>query len=99
MIKINSPTIILLFSITVLFNRPTLAAESEVETKGSMANCLKAWGKHPFGNNPAYKTLATSVKVFGIGQDPIDSEVTSSPALIMVNPGVNVMGGNDVCFS
>ena len=27
----------------------------------SIAVCLKAWGKHPFGGNPPYKTLAASV--------------------------------------
>ena len=62
----------------------------------SIAACLKAWGKHPFGNNPQFKTLQTSVKVFGIGSNTRDSEVTSSPALILINPGVNVMGGSNI---
>ena len=66
------------------------------EVDHSMANCLKAWGQHPFGENPGYKTLATSVKVFGIGDDPSDKEVTDVPALVMVNPGVNVMGGTTI---
>ena len=60
---------------------------------GAIAACLKAWGKHPFGNNPSYKALSTSVKVFGIGNNPTDSETTASPSLVLVNPGVNVMGG------
>jgi hypothetical protein len=60
----------------------------------SIAACLKAWGQHPFGNNPQYKTLQTSVKVFGVGTGASDSEATSSPALILVNAGVNVMGGS-----
>ena len=78
-----------ILSMTLLFSMPTFATEVD----DSIANCLKAWGKHPFGNNPNYKTLATSVKVFGIGDDPTDSEVTNSPSLVLVNPGVNVMGG------
>ncbi|NOT85967.1 MAG: hypothetical protein HOP02_14560 [Methylococcaceae bacterium] len=78
--------------LSLLFSVPTFATEED----GFMANCLKAWGNHPFGNNPRYKTLATNVKVFGIGEDPKDAEVTSSPSLIMVNPGVNVMGGATV---
>jgi hypothetical protein len=76
----------------MLFSVPTFATEDG----GSISNCLKAWGKHPFGNNPQYKTLATSVKVFGIGEDPTDSELTNSPSLVMVNPGINVMGGTTI---
>ena len=80
-----------LFSVTTLSCMPLYAEES-----GLMASCLKAWGNHPFGNNPRYKTLATNVKVFGIGEDPRDTEVTDSPTLVMVNPGVNVMGGTTI---
>ncbi len=81
-----------LFSMAMLFSVPTFATEAD----DSISSCLKAWGKHPFGNNPEYKTLATSVKVFGIGQNPTDSELTNSPSLVLVNPGVNVMGGTTI---
>jgi len=70
---------------------PALAAE---EGDSPVASCLKAWGKHPFGKNPQYKTLATAVKVFGIGRDTADTEPTSGPALVLINPGVNVAGGS-----
>jgi hypothetical protein len=63
------------------------------EVDESIASCLRAWGQHPFGRNPGYKTLAASVKVFGIGQNTMDSERTDAPSLVLVNPGVNVMGG------
>ena len=59
----------------------------------AISKCLKAWGTHPFGEKPDYKTLSTSVKVFGIGQNPKDSQVTDKPALVLINPAVNVMGG------
>jgi len=62
----------------------------------SIASCLKAWGKHPFGANPRYKTMAASVKVFGIGQNPADAAHTDAPALVLVNTGVNVLGGTTV---
>jgi hypothetical protein len=68
---------------------PSLAAEVDP----AIASCLKAWGKQPFGSNPTYKTMSTSVKVFGIGANPADTERTSSPSLVLVNTGVNVMGG------
>ena len=67
---------------------PALAAEVD----SSIARCLQAWGKQPFGANPRYKTLSTSVKVFGIGANPADTERTSSPSLVLVDTGVNVMG-------
>ena len=59
--------------------------------------CLRAWGdNHPFGSRPTYRTLATSVKVFGRGPSTADREVTDTPALILVNPGVNVMGASEI---
>lgn len=85
---------LIILGIALLFSMPTFSAEVD----DSMENCLKAWGQHPFGSNPSYKTLATSVKVFGIGEDPTDSEVTDSPSLVMVNPGVNVMGGTTIAL-
>jgi len=58
--------------------------------------CLKAWGEHPFGTAPRYRTLATTVKVFGIGENVADTRATDAPALVLVNPGVNVMGGAQI---
>lgn len=71
-------------------------ASAQTQPDPAVAACLKAWGKHPFGQNPQYKTLATSVKVFGIGKASGDTETTGGPALVLVNPGVNVMGGTAV---
>ena len=70
---------------------PTIASAQEVDR--SIAACLKAWGSHPFGKNPQYKTMQTSVKVFGVGKNTSDTERTSAPSLVLINPGVNVMGG------
>jgi len=70
-----------------------LSAPSHAEEAGrSIDRCLSAWGTHPFGSNPGYRTLASSVKVFGIGGSAADAERTDGPALVLVNPGVNVMG-------
>ena|ERR1035437_1505665 len=73
-----------------------VSANAAEEVDSSVASCLKAWGKHPFGKNPQYKTMSTSVKVFGIGPDTADTEPTNGPALVLVNPGVNVAGGSIV---
>lgn len=72
------------------------AAAQDGDSDNGIHSCLKAWGKHPFGKNPGYKTLSTAVKVFGIGKDTSDTEETSTPSLVLVNPGVNVAGGKVV---
>ena len=73
---------------TILLSAPSQAEEAE----RSIDRCLKAWGTHPFGNNPGYRTLAASVKVFGIGGNTADANRTDGPTLVLVNPGVNVLG-------
>ena len=75
---------------------PTVNAMAADDSDSGINSCLKAWGKHPFGKNPSYRTLSTSVKVFGIGKDTSDTGETSTPSLVMVNPGVNVAGGKTV---
>ena len=69
---------------------------SAQELDSSIAACLKIWGDHPFGSNPQFKTLGTSVKVLGIGTRAVDTEPTSSPSLVLINPIVNVMGGSTI---
>lgn len=69
---------------------------SAQEFDGSIAACLKAWGEHPFGKKPQFKTLGTSVTVFGIGDKDVDTEQTSSPSLVLVSPIFNVMGGSTI---
>lgn len=77
---------------------PVSTAVHAQEMDGAIAACLKTWGKHPFGSIPNYKTLSTSVKVFGIGSNTEDTESTHSPVLVLVNPGVNVMGGSTIAL-
>lgn len=64
------------------------------ENDGYIGSCLNAWGEHPFGSHPRYKTLGSSVKVFGIGQNTDDLITTSKPELVLVDTGVNIMGGS-----
>ena len=71
-------------------------AASAEEPDSSIASCLRAWGDHPFGASPTYKTMATSVKVLGFGKQSADTQRTDVPALMLVNPGVNVMGDTTV---
>lgn len=73
-----------------------VAAQSAQEQSDAVDNCLKAWGKNPFGEHPKFRTLPVSVKVFGVGSPTIDSVSTSAPELVLIKAGVNVMGGSTV---
>ncbi len=72
------------------------ASVSAAEVDSSIAACLKAWGDHPFGKTPQFKTLGTSVKVFGIGSNTADTAATDAPALVLVEPEFNLMGASTV---
>ena len=87
----SSAAIATLFVFCLALSAPAVVSAQEVDR--SIAACLNAWGTHPFGKNPQFKTLQTSVKVFGVGKNTSDSERTNAPSLVLVNPGVNVMGG------
>lgn len=91
--KRTSPVVALL-AFCLALPIPTVVSAAEVDS--SIAACLKAWGDHPFGSNPQYKTLGTSLKVFGIGNEPDDAAPTSSPSLVLVNPIFNLMGKSTV---
>jgi hypothetical protein len=69
---------------------------SAEEVDSSIAACLKTWGNHPFGENPQFKTLGTSVRVFGIGTQTADIAPTSSPSLVLIDPIFNMMGGSTI---
>ena len=89
---------LVLFSLMVCatISAGTIAAQTPDETSVAMDNCLKAWGKHPFGEHPKFRSLPVTVKVFGIGNPNIDSVQTSGPDLVLVKAGVNVMGGTTI---
>ena len=91
--KRTSPIVALsAFCLALSFPIPVSAQDVD----SSIAACLKVWGNHPFGKTPEFKTLGTSVKVFGIGSEPGDREPTSSPSLVLINPSVNLMGRSSI---
>ena len=91
--KKTTPVAALLACVLAL-SAPMVACAQEVDS--SIAACLKAWGNHPFGKNPQFKTLDTSVTVFGIGTNASDTAPTSSPSLVLINPIFNVMGASTI---
>ena len=86
--------IVALVGLCLALSFPVAGSAREVDS--SIAACLNAWGDHPFGKTPKFKTLDTSVKVFGIGTEPGDTQPTSSPSLVLINPSFNVMGGSTI---
>lgn len=91
--KKTTPVVaVLAFGLALAFPMGGMAREVD----SSIAACLKAWGAHPFGEAPQFKTLGTSLKVFGIGNRISDTEPTSSPSLVLINPSFNVMGGSTI---
>ncbi|MBY0412797.1 MAG: hypothetical protein K2Q18_01465 [Bdellovibrionales bacterium] len=93
----NSFKYTLIFGALLISSFNLLAQEGEVKKRDAgeeaIERCLNSWGNHPFGKDPGYEVLATSVKVFGIGANPKDTKITKNPTLILVNPAVNVLGG------
>jgi hypothetical protein len=91
--KKTTPIAVLL-AFCLALSLPTVVSAREIDS--SIAACLEAWGDHPFGKTPQFKTLETSVTVFGIGTKSGDTEATSAPSLVLINPSFNVMGGSAI---
>src|SRR3972149_7348911 len=91
--KKTTPIVALLASCLALSLAWVVSAR---EADSPIAACLKAWGNHPFGKTPQFKTLETPVKVFGIGRVSGDTERTSSPSLVLIGPSFNLMGGSTI---
>lgn len=54
--------------------------------------CLDKFKKHPFNKeNPKFRVINASVKVFGIGGDVIDLKKTNEMELVLVKPAVSVL--------
>ena len=90
----ETTAVVALLAFCLALSFPMVVSAREVDS--SIAACLEAWGDHPFGKTPQFKTLGTSVKVFGIGPGTADTEPTSSPSLVLINPSFNVMGGSTI---
>jgi len=59
--------------------------------KDALNACLKHWGTHPFVEGDLdYRTIAPSVRVFGIGVSVQDDRETEQPELVLIKPSVSV---------
>lgn len=90
------PTSVIAALLALCFALALPQAACAAELDSSIAACLKAWGDHPFGDKPQYKTLGTSFTVFGIGGGASDTEVTGTPTLVLINPSFNLLGVSNI---
>ena len=71
------------------------SASALADNQAALDGCIASWGKKsPFRKGtPADATIATGVKVFGIGSGQSGNDpATDKPALYLVRPAVNVAG-------
>lgn len=94
--KSSHPTRLIPALLALCFTLALPQAATATEIDSSIAACLKTWGDHPFGDNPQYKTLGPSFTVFGIGGGASDTEATSSPSLVLIQPSYNLMGVSNI---
>ena len=76
-----------------------LSTAALADDQAALDGCIASWGKaSPFKKGtPADSTIATGVKVFGIGSGQSGNDApTAKPALIMVRPAVNVAGKSTI---
>jgi hypothetical protein len=79
-----------------------IAAPAFAQDQAALDGCIASWGKSsPFKKGtPAETTIASGVKVFGIGKAQSGNDApTARPALIMVRPAVNVAGKSTIRLS
>jgi hypothetical protein len=80
----------------------SMAGASFASDQAALDGCIASWGKQsPFKKGtPADTTIATGVKVFGIGKSQSGNDTpTEKPSLIMVRPAVNVAGKSTIRLS
>lgn len=83
---------LLLFALLLSLSAPAFSTETE----GLLMSCLKHWGNAPFNPKSPFTLLASTVKVFGIGQDVEDLLPTPQPKLYLVDAGPNIMGSSTI---
>jgi hypothetical protein len=86
--------IVVLLATCLTLSYPTVVSAKEADSP--IPACLKAWRDHPFGEAPQFKSLEGSLTVFGVGRKTGDTEPTSTPSLVLIEPSFNAMGGSTI---
>lgn len=83
-----------LLLLVLAFSSFVQADDADIE---DVKTCLRNFGKHPFNaEKPSFDVLATRVKVFGIGGNTTDTNVTKEPNLVLIKPNVTVLSKTEL---
>lgn len=83
--------------LAVLLGPASVRAQEADAVQSAARACLRAWGNaHPFTDTPPLRTVSGAVRVLGRGSSVADREVTDFPVLVVVQPGVNVLGESEM---
>jgi len=85
------------FSVSALLGTAPAHAQEADPVQSAARACMRAWGsQHPFTDTPPLRTVSGAVRVLGRGSSVADREVTDFPVLVVVEPGVNVLGESEM---
>lgn len=93
-------SVLTLSLVSLVLSSPGFADSPKDGDDMAIERCLKAWGdSQPFGwkpgaKTPGFKTMATNVKVLGVGGSDGDVTPTKDPELVLVKPSVAVLTEN-----
>ena len=59
--------------------------------QAAIHRCLAVFGEHPFGEEPRFRVLATSVRVMGFGSPEVVDGPTEADELVFIEPSISVM--------
>lgn len=78
---------------SILLGLASGMAISASASEDSIEKCVSAWRHSPFkASATPNSVIKPGVKVFGVGSAVEDRAVTPNPQLVLVKPGVNVLG-------
>ncbi len=72
-------------------------AQGVDENQRAAQACMRSWGNgHPFTDTPPMRLVSGAVRVLGRGTSVSDRDVSDFPVLVVVEPGVNVLGEGEM---
>lgn len=94
---LNSSVVACVLALSAWGSATSVHAQEADTVQSAAQACMQAWGsQHPFTDTPPLRTVSGAVRVLGRGSSVADREVTDFPVLVVVQPGVNVLGESEM---
>ena len=94
---LTSPVAACVLALSAWVSATSVHAQEADTVQSAAQACMRAWGsQHPFTDTPPLRTVSGAVRVLGRGSSVADREVTDFPVLVVVHPGVNVLGESEM---